>query len=187
MTFDQAASIPVGIATAAFGLYSNVASKGAGLTPFWAKGGRGKYAGQPIVILGGSSNVGQQGASSNNGKAIELMVGCPASRSIGPLIWLFTNYRDLFSAQRVSPRVTRRIPCHRSLRTSRAFRPSRHFRPHPVRVRCGRHTSDAGRRVGSPRTQGDAHSRRVRGDRQGEARGGEEEREGHRLRLRQPI
>lgn len=29
--------------------------------PAWEKGGRGKYAGQPILVIGGSSAVGQQG------------------------------------------------------------------------------------------------------------------------------
>ncbi|KAI0091060.1 GroES-like protein [Irpex rosettiformis] len=63
LTFEQGSSIPIALETAAFGLYSSelpTGPCGAGLTPPWQAGGRGKYAGQPIVILGGSSAVGQQ-------------------------------------------------------------------------------------------------------------------------------
>ncbi|KAK7682473.1 hypothetical protein QCA50_014273 [Cerrena zonata] len=59
-TFDQAATIPVGAGAAFVGLYGPKSSSGgAALTPFWAEGGRGKYAGKPIVVFGGSSSVGQ--------------------------------------------------------------------------------------------------------------------------------
>ena len=63
LTFDQAATIPLTMATAALGLYKEQVEplSGAGLSPPWDEGGRGKYAGQPIVILGGSSSVGQHG------------------------------------------------------------------------------------------------------------------------------
>ncbi|KAF8524571.1 GroES-like protein [Hysterangium stoloniferum] len=57
ITFDQAASIPLGLATAAVGYYNPVET-GGGLTAPWA-GGEGKYKGQGIVIFGGSSSVGQ--------------------------------------------------------------------------------------------------------------------------------
>ena len=33
----------------------------AGLTPPWEAGGRGKYHGQPIIVFGGASSVGQYG------------------------------------------------------------------------------------------------------------------------------
>lgn len=48
------------------GLYNNSKDGigGLALTPPWAPGGRGKYAGVPIAILGGAAGVGQQGASS---------------------------------------------------------------------------------------------------------------------------
>ncbi|KAH9933259.1 chaperonin 10-like protein [Amylocystis lapponica] len=59
VSLDDAASIPVGLLTAALGLYAERhAHGGAGLTPPWA-GGREKYAGKPIVVFGGSSSVGQ--------------------------------------------------------------------------------------------------------------------------------
>ncbi|EKM58560.1 uncharacterized protein PHACADRAFT_207380 [Phanerochaete carnosa HHB-10118-sp] len=62
MTFDQAATIPITMATAALGLYDKQQEPdgGLGLTPPWeAEGGRGKYAGEPIFITGGASGVGQ--------------------------------------------------------------------------------------------------------------------------------
>ncbi|KAH9947429.1 chaperonin 10-like protein [Amylocystis lapponica] len=59
VSFDDAASIPVGLFTAALGMYERPYPRGgAGLTPPW-KGGRGQYAGKPIVVFGGSSSVGQ--------------------------------------------------------------------------------------------------------------------------------
>ena len=61
ITLDQASALPVVLATAALGLY-NEKKSGAGLTAPW-EGGRGKYAGQPILIIGGSSSVGQIGKS----------------------------------------------------------------------------------------------------------------------------
>ena len=41
--------------------YVNDGDGGAGLTPPWEEGGRGKYADQPILILGGSTAIGQPG------------------------------------------------------------------------------------------------------------------------------
>ncbi|KAH9947428.1 GroES-like protein [Amylocystis lapponica] len=59
VSLDNAASIPGGLFTAALGLYEKPYPRGgAGLTPPWA-GGRGQYAGKPIVVFGGSSSVGQ--------------------------------------------------------------------------------------------------------------------------------
>jgi len=59
LSFDQAASLPVAIATAAIGLYHPDPSSGASLSPPWEASGRGKYASQPLVVFGGSSSVGQ--------------------------------------------------------------------------------------------------------------------------------
>lgn len=60
LTLDQAATLPVAIDTAAFGLYNHKSGGGIELTPPWEEGGRGKYAGEPILIVGGASAVGQQ-------------------------------------------------------------------------------------------------------------------------------
>lgn len=65
LTFEQGSTIPAVLATAAPGLYSGKIAtgeiRGAGLTPPWVEDGRDKYAGIPLVIIGGSSSVGQQG------------------------------------------------------------------------------------------------------------------------------
>lgn len=53
------------MATAAIGLYNKNIKPygGAALHPPWEGGGRGKYAGQPIIVMGGSSSLGQHGAT----------------------------------------------------------------------------------------------------------------------------
>ncbi|KAI0319324.1 hypothetical protein OF83DRAFT_1170280 [Amylostereum chailletii] len=68
-SFDEAATLPLGLATAAIGLYQTPTSVpiqgfipgqggGAGLLAPW-ESGVGKYAGQAAVVFGGSSSVGQ--------------------------------------------------------------------------------------------------------------------------------
>ncbi|KAI0283554.1 GroES-like protein [Russula brevipes] len=60
LTLDQASTIPLGLTTAAIGLYQKKQERGgAELVAPWADGGRGKYAGKPIYITGGASSVGQ--------------------------------------------------------------------------------------------------------------------------------
>lgn len=63
LTTDQAATLPLGINTAAFGLYDHPDGGigNCGLAPPWEAGGQDKYAGQPILIFGGASTVGQYG------------------------------------------------------------------------------------------------------------------------------
>lgn len=63
LSFDEAATVPLTMATAALGLYGkkNKPRGGLELFPPWVEGGEGKYAGQPILIIGGSSSVGQFG------------------------------------------------------------------------------------------------------------------------------
>ncbi|KAG6873472.1 hypothetical protein C0995_015175 [Termitomyces sp. Mi166 len=58
VSFESAATIPATIASALVGLYLPK-PHGVGLTPPWEASARGKYASKPIVILGGSGNVGQ--------------------------------------------------------------------------------------------------------------------------------
>jgi len=57
-TYDDAATIPLGLATAVVGLYNPNGEGGLGLTPFWSPD-KGKYKDESIVVLGGSSSVGQ--------------------------------------------------------------------------------------------------------------------------------
>ncbi|KZT00923.1 GroES-like protein [Laetiporus sulphureus 93-53] len=60
LTFEQAATIPLALATAAVGLFNQYSESGsAHLYPPWEPGGRGKYDGEPFLVFGGSSSVGQ--------------------------------------------------------------------------------------------------------------------------------
>ncbi|TBU30535.1 GroES-like protein [Dichomitus squalens] len=56
ISFDAAATVPTALATSAVALYSQPG--GPQYTSPWAEGGRGKYAGQPLVITGGATVVG---------------------------------------------------------------------------------------------------------------------------------
>lgn len=62
LSFDEAASIPLTMMTAAIGFYQKGAM-GAGLVAPWEEGGRGHYKGTPILITGGASSVGCYGTS----------------------------------------------------------------------------------------------------------------------------
>ncbi|KZP26163.1 medium-chain dehydrogenase/reductase like protein, partial [Athelia psychrophila] len=57
ISFDEAASIPLTMMTAAVGFYQKGAM-GAGLRAPWEENGRGHYKGIPILITGGASSVG---------------------------------------------------------------------------------------------------------------------------------
>ncbi|PSR83376.1 hypothetical protein PHLCEN_2v5755 [Hermanssonia centrifuga] len=59
LTLNQASTIPLTLATASCGLYNTKSNSGAGFLAPWEEGGLGKYAGQPILVIGGSSSVGQ--------------------------------------------------------------------------------------------------------------------------------
>ncbi|THH31509.1 hypothetical protein EUX98_g2688 [Antrodiella citrinella] len=60
ISFDQAASLPVGLGAAFVGLYGKQEDGGgADLVAPWKEGGRGKYANSPLVLFGGSTSVGQ--------------------------------------------------------------------------------------------------------------------------------
>ncbi|KJA25109.1 hypothetical protein HYPSUDRAFT_161272 [Hypholoma sublateritium FD-334 SS-4] len=58
VSFDGASSFPVALTAAYVGLY-NRSPHGLEFTPPTSSSARGKYAGTPIVILGGASTVGQ--------------------------------------------------------------------------------------------------------------------------------
>ena len=63
ISFEAAATVPVGVATATMAIYNQAesASSAKYLAP-WLPGGCGKYAGKPIVILGGTTSHGQYGS-----------------------------------------------------------------------------------------------------------------------------
>ncbi|KAJ8597487.1 medium-chain dehydrogenase/reductase like protein [Rhizopogon salebrosus TDB-379] len=58
VSFDRVASVQVGIIPFAVALYAQQPEGLAYLAP-WEEGGRDKYAGQPILIMGGASCLGQ--------------------------------------------------------------------------------------------------------------------------------
>ncbi|OAX42517.1 GroES-like protein [Rhizopogon vinicolor AM-OR11-026] len=58
ISFDQAASVQVAIIPFIVGLYAQQPEGLAHLAP-WEEGGKDKYAGRPIVIMGGTSSLGQ--------------------------------------------------------------------------------------------------------------------------------
>lgn len=60
MSFEQAASIATGFNPFAVATYAQQ-PQGLALTPPFEEGGLGKYANQPIVIMGGASSLGQYG------------------------------------------------------------------------------------------------------------------------------
>ncbi|KAH9481153.1 Zinc-type alcohol dehydrogenase-like protein C2E1P3.01 [Psilocybe cubensis] len=57
-SYDEVSTLPMALTTAFAGLYKDPDS-GLGITPPITEEARGKYANTPIVILGGSSSVGQ--------------------------------------------------------------------------------------------------------------------------------
>ncbi|EIM83601.1 GroES-like protein [Stereum hirsutum FP-91666 SS1] len=62
LSFDEAATVPIGLATAVMGFYGGKASEergGAGLPVPWEESGRDRFRDEPIFITGGASSVGQ--------------------------------------------------------------------------------------------------------------------------------
>ncbi|KAI0763244.1 GroES-like protein [Irpex lacteus] len=60
LSFDEAATVPLGFSTAAVGLYQEVKRRGGlALMAPWEEGGLHKYAGKPVIVAGGASSVGQ--------------------------------------------------------------------------------------------------------------------------------
>ncbi|TFY82412.1 hypothetical protein EWM64_g1606 [Hericium alpestre] len=61
ITFEEAATVPLGLSTTAVGTYSKKRPEKGGteFTAPWTSAGRGQYEGQPAVVLGDSSSVGQ--------------------------------------------------------------------------------------------------------------------------------
>lgn len=63
MKLEAAAALPIGISTAATGLYHPI--HGGGFQAPWKEGGPNKYTGKPIVLLGGSGSIGSYGTPFN--------------------------------------------------------------------------------------------------------------------------
>lgn len=60
ISYDEASTLPVALATAYVGLY-NKAPYGLGFTPPTSAATQGIYSGVPIIIVGGTTSVGQHG------------------------------------------------------------------------------------------------------------------------------
>ncbi|VDB89127.1 unnamed protein product [Peniophora sp. CBMAI 1063] len=94
ITVEQASSIPLCLATAAIGIYKARENAlrpgpgfdrgGAGLTPPWAPGGMGKYAGQAALVISGASCVGQF--------ALQLL----KASGFGPLIATASSHNEAY-------------------------------------------------------------------------------------------
>jgi hypothetical protein len=131
LSFDQASTIPLGLATAAIGLYQKKKERGGlELVAPWVQGGRGKYAGQPIFITGGASSVGQYGTT------------LPFHARLDVEIYIFAESSPASKAQWVRPN------CHNSLCIQRELlsscrRNSRYRLPHhPIRFDSRRDQRD---------------------------------------------
>lgn len=63
ISFEEAATIPLCLSTAVVGLYGQLRQNhgGAGLVRPWEQGGRNKYHNEAIIVIGGSTCVGQFG------------------------------------------------------------------------------------------------------------------------------
>lgn len=97
VSLDEAASIPATLATAYLGLYNKKKDDrggGAELTPFWQSSTA--YAGQPIVVFGGATSVGQFGERS--------VVLNPASNGAQHVVQLFSLSACLVSLPSSRPR-----------------------------------------------------------------------------------
>ena len=66
ISFDQAASVPLALATIVLALWDHNprTEKSVRFTPPWEENGLTQYAGKPALIIGGASSVGQYGSFS---------------------------------------------------------------------------------------------------------------------------
>lgn len=106
ISFDEAASLPIGLMTAATGLYQN-GTLGAGLRAPWDDGGRGSYAGTPILIIGGASSVGCYGALHAKSSRVATRADNSASAPACQALWLRAHQHDGVCEAHGLPRVTR--------------------------------------------------------------------------------
>ena len=121
MAFDQAATIPLTMATVALGLYGKrlQLDGGLGLTPPWEAGGSGKYAGEPILIISGASGVGQHSASCSPLVYMRSLLIPVRSHPVRQAVRFLTHHHDGVEAQRGIPQVpwlhARHRPPHSAL------------------------------------------------------------------------
>ena len=104
--FDAAAALPVGVTTAAVSLYSYKGSDDIPVfTPPWLDGGEGRYTGKSIVVLGGSSSVGQYGKQ----KEFVFVIDTDLSQSVTvcEAIWFLTHSHHCIAQKRSTCQVAR--------------------------------------------------------------------------------
>lgn len=79
----------------------------------WLEGGNGKYAGQPILIMGGTSTVGQYGACKLN-LIPWLIIHKFHSHPAREALWIFPYHHYSFLAQHQTSFLARRYSCAQS-------------------------------------------------------------------------
>lgn len=103
----------------------------------WKEGGRGKYAGQPIVIFGGSSSVGQfgespiheLGVSQTHVNILSLVIQCAKLSGFSPIITTVSPHNDELVK---SLGATHTI--NRSMSTDQIVAAVKTITPEPVKV-----------------------------------------------------
>lgn len=122
ISFEQAASIPVALATIVTGLWSHHPQASSLNFPApWEEGGMTKFVGQAAFIIGGSSSVGQYGTYQLSVRSDRALTNRMTTVCVGTYSYpaseaprLLTHHHDLLSApHNVSP-VPWSDPCHRS-------------------------------------------------------------------------
>lgn len=99
-SFDDVVAVPLGFTTAAIGFYApRQFEGGADLVAPWREGGRGKYANQPILVIGGSSTVGQAGMSNSRSVAICSSLIGACSYSACQTVWILSHHHHRLLAQ----------------------------------------------------------------------------------------
>ncbi|EJF62117.1 GroES-like protein [Dichomitus squalens LYAD-421 SS1] len=90
ISFEAASTVHLGVATAAFSIYNQADSAPSAkyLAP-WLPGGRGKYAGKPIVILGGGTSHGQY-VTQITGGPVELVYDAVSTAATLPFALALT-------------------------------------------------------------------------------------------------
>jgi hypothetical protein len=114
VSFEGASTIPLGFATAAVGLYQDFrAHGGIGLVAPWDEGGYKKYTGQPIVVIGGASSVGQFGSFYYNTAHPYFVLKLSHSDPATGGLWLQPHHHHGLEAQRGILQGCRRDARHR--------------------------------------------------------------------------
>lgn len=114
ISFDEGASIPAALTTAAVGLYNDKeGALGLGLEYPWLPEGRHKYSNKPFFVLGGSSSVGQFGRF-----LPESMSRCRRSdhyrysHPVRQTLWVFAHYHCSLARPHALPCLPRCIRRH---------------------------------------------------------------------------